>query len=188
MATSEPYTLDRYVEDLRRIARASANEDEIISRVGPLARRLALAKDWLDPKHYRADSEQGFGVHLLHEEPDHTLAVFVVSWLPGRGAPPHDHGTWAIVAGVEGVERNVRYRRLDDRSRHGYAELEVKHDLNADEGELVCMKTGGIHAVRNETDQVTLSLHTYGKHVNYTSRSQFNLETKEKKDFIVRLE
>jgi hypothetical protein len=22
-----------------------------------------------------------------------------VSWLPGRGTPPHDHGTWAVVAG-----------------------------------------------------------------------------------------
>jgi len=50
------------------------------------------------------------------------------------------------------------------------------------------MKTGGIHAVRNETDQITLSLHTYGMHINYTNRSQFNPETKEKKDFIVRVE
>ena len=93
-----------------------------------------------------------------------------------------------MVAGVEGIERNIRYRRLDDRSRPGYAELEVKHDINADAGELICMKTGGIHLVRNETDRVTLSLHTYGKHVNYNDRSQFDLETKEKKDFIVRVE
>jgi predicted metal-dependent enzyme (double-stranded beta helix superfamily) len=47
------------------------------------------------------------------------------------------------------------------------------------------MKTGGIHEVRNETDAVTLSLHTYGKHVNHTDRSQFDLETKVKKDFKV---
>ena len=185
---SEAYTLDRYVEDLRRIARETDDEDEIIGRVGPLARRVAIEKDWLDPSHYQADPEQGFGVHLLHEEPDHSLAVFVVSWLPGRGTPPHDHGTWAVVAGVEGAEHNVRYRRLDDGSRPDYAELEVKHDFDADEGALVCMKTGGIHAVRNETDRVTLSLHTYGKHVNYTQRAQFDPETREKKDFVVRVE
>lgn len=149
---------------------------------------MAVEKNWLDQKHYEADPEQGFGVHLLHEEPDHTLAVFVVSWLPGRGTPPHDHGIWAVVAGVEGVERNIRYRRLDDGSRPDYAELEVKHDFNADAGDLVCMKTGGIHVVRNETDAVTLSLHTYGKHVNYTVRSQYDLETKEKKDLIVKVE
>jgi hypothetical protein len=38
---------------------------------------------------------------------------------------------------VEGAERNIRYKRLDDGSRLGYAELEVKHDFAAEEGELV---------------------------------------------------
>jgi predicted metal-dependent enzyme (double-stranded beta helix superfamily) len=185
---SEPYTLDRYAEDLRRITRETDNEDEIIGAIGPLAQRLALEKEWLDRKHYETDSEQGFGVHLLHEEPDHTLAVFVVSWRPGCGAPPHDHGTWAVVAGVEGTERNIRYRRLDDGSRPGYAEVSVKSDINAKEGELICMKTGGIHAVRNESDRITLSIHTYGKHVNYTDRSQFDPDTREMKTFTVKVE
>ena len=186
MKTSEPYSLERYLDDLRRVTRDTDDEDTIISQIGPLALRLAANKDWLEEKHYNADPEQGFGVHLIHEEPDHTLPVFVVSWLPGRGAPPHDHGTWAVVAGVEGVERNIRYRRIDDRSRQDYAELQVKHEIDADEGDLICMKTGGIHSVQNKTDQVTLSLHTYGKHVNYTIRSQYDLETNEKKDFKVR--
>jgi len=185
---AEAYSLDSYIEDLRQITREIDDESEIISRVGPLAQRLALDKGWLEEKHYDADSEQGFGVHLLHEEPDHTLAVFVVSWLPGRGAPTHDHGTWAVVAGVEGVERNIGYKRLDDGTRQAYAELAVKHDHNAAEGELVCMKTGGIHSVHNETGQITLSLHTYGKHFNHTNRSQFDPETNEKKDFIVKVE
>jgi hypothetical protein len=35
---------------------------------------------------------------------------------------------------------------------------------------------------------MTLSLHTYGMHVNHTNRSQFNLETNEKKDFYVRVD
>jgi predicted metal-dependent enzyme (double-stranded beta helix superfamily) len=185
---SQPYTLESYVEDLRRITRETDDEDQIFRRVGPLARRFAVEKHWLQQKHYQTDSAQGFGAHLLHEEPDHSLAVFVVNWLPGRGTPPHDHGTWAVVAGVEGTERNIRYRRLDDRSRPGHAELEVKHDFNAAAGALICMKTGGIHAVHNETDSLTLSLHTYGKHVNHTRRSQFDLETNEKKDFVVRVD
>ena len=187
MTNTEPYTLDNYVADLKRITRDCDNEDEIISQVAPLAQRLTAEENWRDSKHYEASPEQGFGIHVLHEEPDHTLAVFAVSWLPGRGAPPHDHGTWAVVVGVDGVERNISYERLDDRSRADFAELDVKNDTLADKGDLICMKTGGIHAVRNETDAVTLSLHTYGKHVNHTNRSQFDLETKVKKDFIVQV-
>jgi len=185
---SDPYTVARYVEDLRCIAGEAESEDDIIGRVAPLARRLALDGNWLESKHFDTNAEQGFGVHLLHEEPDHTLAVFVVSWLPNRGAPPHDHGTWAVVAGVRGVERNLRYRRVDDGSRQGYAELEIKHRLDAGEGELICMKSGGIHSVHNETDDTTISLHTYGKHVNFTNRSQFDLESGACKSFIVEVE
>jgi predicted metal-dependent enzyme (double-stranded beta helix superfamily) len=185
---TETYPLAQYVDDLRAIVAETSDEDEIIRRVGPLAQRVVADKSWLQPKYYETDTEQGFGVHLLHEEADHSLAVILVNWLPGRGTPPHDHGTWAVVAGIEGVEHNVRYNRLDDRTKPDYAELSVKKDFNANEGELVCIKTGGIHKVTNETDRVTLSLHTYGMHINHSNRSQFNLDTNERKEFIVRVE
>ncbi len=35
---------------------------------------------------------------------------------------------------------------------------------------------------------MTLSLHTYGKHINYSNRSQFNLDTNERKEFLLRVE
>jgi len=184
----ERYTLASYIEDLRAIARSAADEAEIFARLGPLTRRIALDRSWLGPQHFETDAAQGFGSHLLHEEPDHSLAIFAVAWLPGRGAPPHDHGTWAVVAGVEGAERNIRYRRLDDGSRAGHAELEVKGETTAGPGELVCMKTGGIHAVRNEGDRVTLSFHAYGRHVNFTNRSQFDLATGAVKPFVVHVQ
>ncbi len=185
---SQTYSLQDYIEDMRAIAGSAADEDEIFTRLGPLAQRLVADRSWLKPEHYEADPEQGFGVHLLHEEADHSLAVFVVNWLPGRGTPPHDHGTWAVVAGIEGTERNQRYRRVDDGSRENYAELEVKDDFPAPAGELVCVKTGGIHKVSNETDRMTLSLHCYGRHINHTNRSQFDLDTNERKRFLVHVE
>lgn len=123
----------------------------------------------------------------MHEEPDHSLAVFVVSWLPGRGAQAHDHGTWAVVAGVDGDERNVRYERLDDRNTPGHAELEVKDESTAGPGSLVCIRTGGIHAVWNDTDKMTLSLHTYGHHFNHTNRSKFDPDRGTEEPFIVKV-
>jgi predicted metal-dependent enzyme (double-stranded beta helix superfamily) len=50
------------------------------------------------------------------------------------------------------------------------------------------MKTGGIHKVTNETDSLTLSLHTYGRHINHTNRSQFDLETGAIKSYMVRVD
>lgn len=103
------------------------------------------------------------------------------------GVGPHDHGTWAVVVGVDGIERNIRYQRLDDRSNPDYAELEIKGESRAGPGDLVCIKKGGIHSVRNDSDKVTLSLHTYGTHINYTIRSQFDVDARTAKEFKVNL-
>ena len=180
------YTLADYVQDLRTITCATHDPNEIITRVGPLAERAALAKEWLRPHHYVCDPEQGFGVHLLHEEPDHTLAVFAIAWLPGRGAPPHNHGTWAVVSGVDGLETNVFWKRLDDGSHPGYAEIQRNGEKHFGAGEVVAFLPHEIHSVVNETGVVTVSLHTYGQHLNYTGRSQFDPEAKLEKPFLVK--
>jgi hypothetical protein len=49
------------------------------------------------------------------------------------------------------------------------------------------MPSGAIHLVWNETDKVTLSLHIYGKHINFTGRSQFDLESQTETPFILKL-
>jgi predicted metal-dependent enzyme (double-stranded beta helix superfamily) len=177
--SDDRYPISQLVADLERVCTQSNDDREIIAGVRPLARRAALSKeDWLEDGMYLADAAQGFGVHLLHEKPDHTLAIFAVSWLPHRGTPPHDHGTWAVVAGVDGPEKNEFFERADDRSRPGYAELRKIGEKICAVGEVVAMPRGAIHSVWNDTDAVTVSLHVYGRHINHTGRSQFDLERK----------
>jgi predicted metal-dependent enzyme (double-stranded beta helix superfamily) len=185
MATAA-YTLERFVHDLRDVAARTPDPREVVARVTPLARDLALDGRWVEARHYACDETQGFGVHLLHEEPDHTLAVFAVAWLPGRGAPPHNHGTWAVVAGVDGPEKNIFWRRLDDRSRPGHAEIRPQAEKSFGPGEVIAFQPDHIHSVVNETDRVTLSLHVYGKHVNYTERSSFDPERHTEQPFKVK--
>lgn len=183
----EVNSLDRFVTDLRRITSEGRDEKQVLLALRPLVQRFALSGTWLEPRHYEADSDQGVGVHVLHEEPDHTLAVFAASWLPGRGVPPHDHGTWAIVVGVDGREKNVFWERVDDRSRPGYAEVRRIGEKVFGSGDVLVMPSGMIHSVVNESDQVTLSLHVYGKHVNFTQRSQFDPDKRSETPFIVKL-
>src|SRR4030095_6374998 len=181
------YTLSRFVTDLRRTASEQRGEKQLLLALRPLVERFALGGTWLEARHYEADSEQGVGVHVLHEESDHTLAVFAASWLPGRGAPPPDHGTWAIVVGVDGREKNMFWERVDDRSRPGYAEVRRIGERVFGSGDVVVIPAGMIHSVRNESDRVTLSLHVYGKHVNFTERSQFDPDQRTETPFIVKL-
>ncbi len=134
---------------------------------------------------YIADPELGFGTTLLHAEPDNSLFIVVDSWLPGRGVRPHDHGTWAVVVGITGTERNIFWERTDDGSRSGYAELSKIREENISEGDVVVMRMGEIHSVVSETDKTTLSFHVYGRHLNHTGRSQFDTERKLEIPFII---
>jgi len=183
----DTYTMTRFVDELRRITGETSDERRIMAALRPLVQRLAHSAAWVEPRLYEADAEQGFGAHVLHEEPDHSLAVLAVSWLPGRGIPPHDHGTWGVVVGVDGLEENAFWERTDDRSRPGYAEVRRIGKKVFGPGDVLAMPTGAIHSVRNETGQVTLSLHVYGKHINFTERSKFDPDQRTETPFILKL-
>ena len=117
------YSLDEYVRDLRMVTAEETDPIHIADRVAPLAKKFAQTSGWVRPEYLECDAEQGFGVHLLHEEPNHDLAVFVFSWLPNRGTTPHNHKTWGVVVGIEGQEQEINYDRRDDGTRPGYADL-----------------------------------------------------------------
>ena len=174
--TSEIYTLEAFVTDLGSVLSTATTEPEILSRVAPLAKRVALEKTWLTPRLYEADGEQGFGSHPLVHGPDFTPFITVLSWLPGRGAPPHNHGTWAVVVGIDGEECNTFFERLDDCSKPGYAELRKKGERVCQPGDVLAMPSGTIHEVRNKSDRTSLSFHVYGRPLNSTGRVQFNAE------------
>ncbi len=170
------HTLPHFVQELREIAAGTGDAREITRRVRPLVRALAAAPIWLAPTHAVPDERQGFGIHVLHEEPNHSLLVFAAAWLPHRGVAPHDHGTWAVVAGVRGRERNTIWKRLDDRSRPGRAKLRKVGETIVGPGDVLMMLPDTIHSVANDTDDVTVSLHVYGFNLNLTRRSQFDPE------------
>ena len=185
---SGDYTLEDYVADLRTITAETDDPQRIIERVRPLAQRMAECGDsWLKSEYYDFDEEQGVGLTVLHEEADHTLAVFAVCWGPGRGVPPHDHGTWAVVAGVDGKETNRFWKRVDDRSKTGYAEIVLAGEKVFGHAEVLSLLPDAIHSVVNETDMTTVSLHTYGKHVNFTVRSQFDPKANTQLPFILNI-
>jgi predicted metal-dependent enzyme (double-stranded beta helix superfamily) len=91
-----------------------------------------------------------------------------------------------VVSGVDGLETNIFWKRVDDGTRPGYAEIQRNGEKLFSSGEVVAFLPHEIHSVVNETEAVTVSLHTYGKHLNYTGRSQFDPEASVEKPFLVK--
>ena len=187
--TREDYSIAALAADLRRLRAECPDEHRLLAAVRPLALRAANASHlWLSHRMFTPDPEQGFSLFPLAEEDDHSLAVFAISWLPDRGTPPHDHGTWAVIAGVEGPEWNSFWRRQDDKTRPGFAKLEQVGTKTFNPGEVLAMPSGTIHQVWNKTDSVSVSLHIYGMHINHTGRSQFDVENCVERAFVTKVE
>ena len=140
--TLDGYSIPQLAADLKRIRTECDDEHRLLAAVRPLARRAAESSSlWLAERMLQPDPEQGFSLFPLSEEDDHALAVFAFSWLPDRGTPPHDHGTWAVVAGVIGPEWNTFWRRQDDATRPGYAKLTQIGAKTFLPGEVLAMPT-----------------------------------------------
>lgn len=176
------------IQSLRQID-LKQTEEKILNQVSLLVKKCITQPDsWFDDRFYQVDEEQGFGSHLIYENPDHTLAIIVTSWPMGRETPPHDHDTWAVIGCVKGIEKNILWDRHDDKSNPHYAKITPGAVHICKPGDLMTMRKNDIHSVINPEAGVSVSLHIYGKHFNHTNRHQFDPEKNTVKPFIVRQE
>lgn len=166
--------VSQFVAELKRITSEVTDPATVIQRITPLVQKMADDISWVQPSYYQCDEEQGFGITVLNQEPDNGLFVEVICWLPGRGVAPHDHQTWGVVVGLDGEEINVDWRRRDDGSKPGYAELETAKETEVTHGAVVTFLPNDIHSVRNDGAVPSLSLHVYGNTLSAMQRSEFD--------------
>ena len=162
------------VTQMKKACAASDDPNEIVTAVAPAAKSLAKNKNWLKPEYFECDKGQGMGITILNEEPDHSILVETVAWLPGHGVAPHDHQTWGVVVGIDGVEININWRRSDDGSNPDFADLQAGEERQIRNGDVVLLLPDDIHSVRNEGENTSLSLHIYGHALSSLERYEFD--------------
>ena len=171
------YSIRDLIEDLRDLKRQGLDDDAMVRAAPDLVKRLVLMKhNWLRPSMCAPNPAGGSsaGTYRLHEEPDHSLALFVVTWLPGDETPPHDHGTWAVIAGLEGHETNHWWRREDDGSKPGYAKVARAGHDRVDPSRILALPRSAIHSLHNDSDALSVTLHLYGVNVDFTERWKYD--------------
>lgn len=169
------YSIKQLVDDLRDLTREGRDDAAMARAVPDLAKRLVLMKhNWLRPYMCVAGAANAAGIYALHEEPDHCLAIFVVTWMPGDETPPHDHDTWAVIAGLDGHETNHWWKRVDDGKTPGLADVRRAGSERIDASAIIAMAGDAIHSLHNDSGAVSTTLHLYGRNVDYTDRHKYD--------------
>ena len=105
------------------------------------------------------------GIYRLSEDPDHRFALYASAGGAGKKVPPHNHTTWAIIAGVHGAERNVVYDRLDNRAREGFVQLRenAQKEKTLRTGDYIAYMPDDFHHIETPAGSGdALHLHFYG--------------------------
>jgi rhodanese-related sulfurtransferase/predicted metal-dependent enzyme (double-stranded beta helix superfamily) len=112
--------------------------------------------------HFPVDATRPAQVYRLAEDADGGLALYLSAGLAGKAQPPHDHTTWAVIAGVEGNERNVLYRRekTADATRDALVQTGT---VDVASGSAVVLLPDDVHTIELIGGQDGRHLHFYGR-------------------------
>ena len=100
---------------------------------------LEASKSW--------PSTEGRKNLLFYEDPDYGFAINGVVRVPGRKGSIHDHAhSWTAYGLLDGTESLERYRRVDDRSKEGYAKLELENVTEGKPGKVDLVPPFDAHA------------------------------------------
>ncbi len=115
-------------------------------------------------------------MYLLSEDPDHRYALYFSTGRPGRGSPPHNHTTWAVIVGIEGHEENRIYDRLDDGSVANRGEIRQRGSFMVEKGTGIGFTAEDIHSIHVSGDTPTRNFHLYGLSIEHLpNRIMFNM-------------
>ena len=177
-----PYSLQQFIQDLDRITRAQSAPEKIIAEVKPLLAELVRNADCIAPR-FKQHGDTTYGRYMLHRAP--LFNVTSVVWGPGDGAKAHNHDTWGLVGVLENELQETRFKRRDDGTKDGYAELEVTA-VNCNKASMVSTLLApgdDIHEMLNVTQKNTVEVHVYGKDLANMPRLQFDVANRSVKFF-----
>ena len=144
--TKQLPVFEKFIQDLRT---AWSELPDMEARMKKGQRLLeALVKDESLRQASRSwPSTEGRKNLLFYEDPDYGFAINGVVRLPGRKGSIHDHAhAWTAYGLLDGTESLERFRRIDDRSKEGHAELELESVTQGTPGKVDLVPPFDIHA------------------------------------------
>jgi predicted metal-dependent enzyme (double-stranded beta helix superfamily) len=144
--TKQLPVFEKFIQDLRA-AWAEVPDMEARMKKGQQLLEALVKDEGLRQASKSWPSTEGRKNLLFYEDPDYGFAVNGVVRIPGRKGSIHDHAhAWTAYGLLDGTESLERFRRIDDRSKEGHAELELESVTQGTPGKVDLVPPFDIHA------------------------------------------
>ena len=101
---------------VRRLASEGVTRDSLTAMERAL-KDLAVRRDLFDLESFpppKEEDEKNYKLYRLSEDQDHGFALYLQICHGCIDVPPHNHNTWAVIAGIDGIEQNRFYERREE--------------------------------------------------------------------------
>ena len=144
--TKQLPVFERFIQDLRA-AWSKLPDMEARMKKGQQLLEALVKDEGLRQASRSWPSTEGRKNLLFYEDPDYGFAINGVVRIPGRKGSIHDHAhAWTAYGLLVGTESLERFRRIDDRSKEGHAELELESVTQGTPGKVDLVPPFDIHA------------------------------------------
>jgi rhodanese-related sulfurtransferase/predicted metal-dependent enzyme (double-stranded beta helix superfamily) len=173
IASARARSVDAFLDLSRSLLEAATpgapDAPDAIDHVANALVQLGLRSELFPASDFPVDAARPAQVYRLAEDPDGGFALYVSAGLPGKAQPPHDHTTWAVIAGIAGNERNVLYRR--ERTADPAHDLLVETGtVDVAPGKAVVLSPTDVHTIELLGDEKGRHLHFYGRALELLTR------------------
>jgi predicted metal-dependent enzyme (double-stranded beta helix superfamily) len=137
---------EKFIQDLRAAWAELPDMEARMKKGQKLLEGLVMDED-LRQVSKSWPSTEGRKNLLFYQDPDYGFAINGVVRVPGRKGSIHDHAhAWTAYGLLDGTESLERFRRVDDRSKEGYAKLELESVTQGTPGKVDLVPPYDIHA------------------------------------------
>lgn len=124
---------------------------------------LTRHKELFDEAHFPNPGEgEAAKLYLLSEDEGGRFPLYLTCARPGGSVRPHNHATWAVVAGLDGCEENRFYDRIEGGYEPGAAQIKLTATTRVHDGEHIALMPDDIHSVATPGDVPRRHFHMYG--------------------------
>ena len=165
------------LDQVRRIERTEGVNRDSLEKIRTLLVGLTRRKDLFDDAAFPPPNEAKPNIiYLLSEDPDRRFALYLSCGMPGKNVWPHDHTTWACIAGMGGAEHNRIYERHDS-ATPGVGTVKEVRSITLTDGVGVAFMPDDVHSIHSLGTEPTRHFHLYGTSLeNLPDRLAWNTE------------
>ncbi|WP_338878638.1 rhodanese-like domain-containing protein [Achromobacter veterisilvae] len=160
--TERAQAVRAFIAQVRQLAPDAARATpEQLSKVAALLEDLGRRRELFPPEAFTVVPGRPASIYRLAEDIDGGYALYLSLGEPGKAQPPHDHTTWAIIAGVRGNERNEVYARAKSADPLRDTLTHVRR-VDVGPGDSIVLGPGDVHTIELVGDEPGAHLHFYG--------------------------